>query len=117
MDEPYRPHPNLSDEINGAIAESELAGGAYINKLATGRKLMVKTANTLYTVERREDGLFISGNQKYCPEPTKCQIPGSTFGGSMLKMGFVGVGMYMEFVPEPLGRTVTTSEIKEVTEC
>lgn len=123
----FEAHPNLSKEINDAIAESELAGGAYVDKLAVGRKLLVQTRNTLYIIERREDGLYISGHAKYCPVPTKCVISGSNFGGSMLKMGFVGRGMYMEFmveVPESQRKIgyvdghgrIVTSQIQEVTE-
>ncbi len=112
----FEPHPNLSDEINEAIAESELAGGAYIDKLAVGKKLQVQTRNTTYIIEKREDGLYISGNAKYCPEPVKCRIPGSNFGGSMLKMNFVGRGMFLEFIVDGTNKTIVTSEISEVTE-
>lgn len=112
----FQPHPNLSDEINNAIVESELAGGVFLDKLAVGKKLQVQTHNTLYIIERREDGLYISGNAKYCPEPVLCTIPGSNFGGSMLKMNFVGRGMYMEFHTGDHPTTIVTSQVKEVTE-
>jgi hypothetical protein len=112
----FEPHPNLSPEINAAIAESELAGGAYVDKLAVGKTLKVQTKNTLYLIEKREDGLYISGNAKYCPDPVKCTIPGSNFGGSMIKMNFIGRGMYMEFHTDGHPRAITTSEIQEVTE-
>jgi hypothetical protein len=112
----FQPHPNLSDEVNNAIVESELAGGVFLDKLVIGKKLQVQTRNTLYTIERREDGLYISGNAKYCPEPVKCSIPGSNFGGSMLKMNFVGRGMFMEFHTGEHPTVIVTSEIKEVTE-
>jgi len=111
----FQPHPNLSDEVNAAIAESELAGGVFLDNLAVGRKLLVQTKNTLYTIERREDKLlYISGNEKYCPTPVKCIISGSNFGGSMLKMNFVGRGMFLEFVVD--GKTIVTSQIAEVAE-
>ena len=112
----FESHPNLSDEVNNAIAESELAGGVFLDKLAVGKKLQVQTKHTLYTIERREDGLYISGNAKYCAEPTLCRIPGSNFGGSMLKMNFVGRGMYMEFHTDAHPTRLVTSQIQEVTE-
>ena len=108
-------HPNLSDEINDAIEESETAGGAHLDKLKVGKKLLVQTKNTVYIIDKREDGFYISGHPRFCPEPTKCSIPGSTFGGSMIKVGFLGRGMYMEFWIEGLG-TMTTSQIQEVQE-
>ena len=112
----FEPNPNLSDEINSAIAESELAGGVYVNKLVVGRELLVRTKNTLYTIERREDGLYIFGDQMYCPAPVKCAIAGSNFGGSMLKMGFIGRGMYMEFSTSMHPEVIVTSQIMEITE-
>jgi hypothetical protein len=109
-------HENFSDEVNAAYDESELAGGGYLDKLAVGKKLQVQTKKSLYIIERREDGLYISGNAKYCPEPVKCRIPGSNFGGSMLKMNFVGRGMFLEFIVDGTNKTIVTSEISEVTE-
>jgi hypothetical protein len=125
--QPYVAHPNLSDEINNAISESELAGGADLTKLQVGKVLIVKTQNTTYTIEKRSDSTYIHGNKKYCLFPTKCHINGSTFGGSMLKMNWVGVGMYMEFtidMPEEERKRglvdghgrIVTSRIVEVTE-
>jgi hypothetical protein len=115
MSEPFIPHPNLSDTVNDGIARSEAEGGAWIEKLAVGKRLLVKTQNTLYTVERREDGLYIWGSRRFCPAPTKCVISGSTWGGSMLKIGFIGIGMFMEFNVDG-HKTLTTSLIKEITE-
>lgn len=111
-------HPNLSEEINANIAQSEIEGGVFIDKLPVGAVLHVRTQNTSYTVEKREDGMYISGHAKYCPEPMKTAIVGSTWGGSMLKAGFIGRGMHLEFTDPRYGRrgTVTTSEIKEITE-
>ena len=120
-------HPNLSPEINAAIAESELQGGVFVDKLPLGHSLRVTTQNTKYTIERREDGLYMSGHYKYCPKPVKVNILGSNFGGSMLKVGFIGRGMYLEFfidMPDSERKRgevdghgrIVTSQIKEVTE-
>ena len=113
--EPYKPHPNLSKEINDAIAESELQGGVYLKDVPSGRKLIVQTMNTRYELERRGDEWFIEGNQRFCATPTKCSIHGSTWGGSMIKIGFIGRGMHLEFSTNEY-RNILTSEIQEVTE-
>ncbi len=116
-------HPNLSDEINRNIAQSEVEGGVFLDKLAPGAVLHVRTKNTSYTIEKKEaDGrifYLISGHPKYCPTPSITSIHGSTWGGSMLKVGFIGRGMRMEFTDPrysaPRG-IITTSKIQEVTE-
>jgi hypothetical protein len=111
-------HENFSDEVNAAHDESELRGGARLDELAVGKKLVVRTKNTVYTIERRGDGLYIQGHPKYCPVPVKCRIPGSVYSreGSMLRMNFIGRGMFMEFRTDEHPSPIVTSEIQEVTE-
>ncbi len=106
-------HPNLTPEVNRAIKESELSGGIWWKDLPVGSKVIVRTRNTRYEIENREDGSYIQGHEKYCPQPTKASIHGSTFGGSMIKAGWLGVGMYLEFSTD---RTITTSQIQDVQE-
>jgi len=110
------PHPGLSNQINSDIAQSEIEGGVKVADIAIGAVLHIQTQNTAYTLERREDGLYLSGNQRFCPEPTKVTISGSTWGGSMLKVGFIGRGMHMEFHTEKFNGRITTSAIKDITE-
>lgn len=112
-------HPNLSSEVNRAIAQSEIEGGVNLDGLRIGTRLYVQTKNTLYRIVKVEEGYYISGHSKYCPVPAFTRIIGSTWGGSMLKVGFIGRGMRMEFSDPryimPRG-TITTSEIQVVTE-
>jgi hypothetical protein len=111
-------HENWADELNAAHDNSEIVGGAYLDKLAVGRKLTVECRDCTLTVERREDGLYINGHEKFCPVPTLCIISGSVYAkeGSMLRMGFIGRGMYMEFHTDAHPRRIVTSEVLEVTE-
>ena len=124
-DKPYEPHPNLSDEINRNIAQSEIEGGADLRKLKVGHSLKVQTKNTTYIIKRVAPGdvdwpFLISGSERFCPVPTKARIHGSTWGGSMLKQHFIGRGMHMEFSHEnnPLAYVTTTpvQEIEEITD-
>jgi hypothetical protein len=41
------------------------------------------------------------------------RIEGSTWGGTMIEMGFLGEGMHVEFVL-PDGKTLTTSTVVEI---
>ena len=109
-------HENFAPEVNAAYDKSEAEGGFWLDKLAVGKRLIVQTKKHTYTIERREDSLYIWGNDKYCPVPTKCRIPGSNFGGSMLRMKFIGRGMYMEFHTDAHPKRIVTTEIQEVTE-
>ena len=108
------PHPNLSDEINHNIVQSEIEGGVYLRDLQPGAVLAIQTRNRSYRlVSLGEETALISGHPEFCPEPVKVQVQGCTWGGSMLKTKFVGRGMHLEFI-HPVYRTVITSQIVDI---
>lgn len=106
----FRPHGNLSDEINRRIIQSEIEGGVYLKDLPHQSTLEVATRNRAYTITLDEDGTaWISGHPEYCPRPVLCRIVGSNWGGSMIKTAYLGRGMRMEFRhPEYRGPIVTS---------
>jgi hypothetical protein len=109
----FVPSEHLSDSINLNIMQSERDGGLYLRDVKDGETFLVKTQNSTYTIKRvSENKYLISGNWNYCPTPTEASISGSTWGGSMLKIGYVGVGMHLEFYTDR-GR-ITTSAIQMV---
>jgi hypothetical protein len=110
----FMPHPNFSDEVNRNIIQSEIEGGVYLDQLSEGAVLEVETQNHWYTIVNRGSGqALISGHPQYCPDLVPVSIEGSTWGGSMLKMRFIGRGMHLEF-RHPTYRTIRTSRIVEI---
>jgi hypothetical protein len=110
----FRPHPNLSDSINENIVRSEIEGGANLNTLTSGTMLEVKTRHRHYRIEYRGEGnALICGHPRFCPKPTLVRISGSTWGGSILWVRFIGRGMHLEFAHPIYGR-ITTSAISDV---
>ena len=110
----FMPHPNFSDEVNRNIVQSEIEGGVCLDNLSEGEVLEVETQNRWYTIvvgDRGKD--LIWGHPKYCPDPVAVRIEGSTWGGSMLKIRFVGRGMCLEF-QHPTYRRIVTSPIVEI---
>ena len=109
-------HPNLSDEINHNICLSEIEGGVWLDHLPVGTVLEMETANHLYELENQGNGkVSIVGHPKFCPEPVSVNIHGSTWGRAMLKMHFVGRGMFLEFDHPEFG-VIRTSRIQEIRE-
>ncbi len=105
----FQAQPGFSDAVNGNIIRSEVEGGVYLRNLLPGAVLSIKTQNRVYTMEVLADGTaLLSGHPEFCPEPTKVHIQGSTWGGSMLKMKYIGRSMQMEFMHPSLGRIVTS---------
>jgi hypothetical protein len=113
----FRSHPNLSDEVNHNIAQSEIEGGVSLNDLPPATVLEIQTQHHCYVVVLLSDNkALISGHPQFCPEPTQVAIAGSTWGGSMLKRRFVGRGMHLEFCHPQYPTPIVTSPIQEIRE-
>jgi hypothetical protein len=112
----FMPHPNLSDEINRNICQSEIEGGVSLDRLPVGCVLEMETRNHFYELENRGNGkVLIMGHPKFCPEPVLVHVNGSTWGRAMLKLRFIGRGMFLEFDHPEFG-VVRTSRIQEIRE-
>lgn len=87
-------------------------------KDCTNHIIVVRTKNTKYTLiceNGKIKGTGVRDNgavSEYMPPDTEVRINGCTFGGSMLKMGYLGVGMHMEFVYGD--KVVTTTSIQSL---
>lgn len=114
----FKPHPNLSDEVNCNIVRSEIEGGVLLEYLPPETVLEIRTRHHCYTAVLLGGGeALISGHPEYCPQPVLVAIAGSTWGGSMLKVRFVGRGMYLEFHHPDYRAPIVTSPIQEIREC
>ena len=72
--------------------------GINVHRLKVGTVILALTRNSLYKIikgARDQHDITIQGG-KYFTEPTPANFSGSTFGGSMMKIGWIGYGMYME---------------------
>ncbi len=103
----------LAVEIYGRMVESEVQGGVRLRALEEGSLLQVRTINRIYEIEVRDGETWISGHPRFCPCPVPVRFRGSSWGGSMLKPDYLGLGMHMEF-QHPVHSTVTTSKIVSV---
>ena len=105
---------HLSDDIKSNIVQSEIEGGVYLRDLRRGDVLEIETQDWVCRLVYCGDyEALVSGHPRLCPKPTRVQIAGSTWGGSMLKQYFIGRGMHLEFMHPICGR-VLTSVILEI---
>ena len=112
----FEPHPNLSDEVNRNIIQSEIEGGVHLRSLPAGAVLEVHTLNHVYTIVNQRGGeAWICGHPVFCPDPVLVTIHGSTWGGSMIREQYIGRGMHLEF-GHPNCSAITTSRILDVHE-
>ena len=111
----FSPHPNLSDEVNSNIFQSEIEGGVLLAALPPSTVLHIQTQHHRYTaVLLGGSEALISGHPEYCPEPVQVAIAGSTWGGSMLKQRYIGRGMHLEFRHPSYSVPIVTSRIEEI---
>ena len=89
----------------------------HLGDLAQGSRLEVQTQHRWYTVVNYGDGwVYISGHPKFCPSPLLVRVLGSNWGGSMLKMRFIGRSMHLEFKHPEYRTPIITSRIVEIRE-
>lgn len=103
----------LGEDIQGCLIRSELEGGVRIACLEEGSHVFVETVNRIYDLEIRDGEMWISGHPEFCPCPVPVKVRGSSWGGSMLKVSYLGCGMHMEF-EHPTLATITTSRIVSI---
>jgi hypothetical protein len=113
----FRPHPNLGDEVNRNIVQSEIEGGVFLEGLPPDTVLQIRTQHHFYTAHLLGQGAaLISGHPQFCPQPVQVTIAGSTWGGSMLKLRYIGRGMHLEFHHPAYSAPIITSAIQEICE-
>jgi hypothetical protein len=110
----FGPDPNLNEEIQTDFDQPEIEEGLYLERLPLGERIEVKTKHNTYLIENfGKRQVLISGHPEYCPHPVLVDVFGSTWGGTMLKPGFIGRDMHLEFFHPRYG-VVHTSRILEI---
>ncbi len=109
-----RPPDVVPRPLDGFIEAASRAGGIGVIKLDAFTTLVVRTANSVYRITilkpyARE--VLVEGGTHF-PERTRAYLSGSNFGGSCLKMGWVGLGLHMEF--HAGGQWIITSHVRAI---
>ncbi len=102
-----------------ALAKMETEG-CFIKDIV-GYRAVVRTQNTCYEFEVHANGITGQAFKEDGSVPNflakrtvDVKINGSTWGGSMLKVGYIGVDMYLEFHYSGNPYRITTSSIESI---
>ncbi len=118
-----RTHPKASADavvvprratLDGFAEEVSHADGIGLADLDPITTLLVRTENSLYQItvlQPRQTNVLVQGGE-FFPETTQARLSGSSFGGSCLKMAWVGVGLRMEFHYD--GGWIITSRVRSI---
>jgi len=100
--------------LDGFTEMSSSLEGIAVQKLAAFDTIYVHTANgdyRLFLLDPEERHVMVEDGRLFV-EPVEMSLSGSTFGGSMLKMGWIGVGLQMEFYAH--GNRITSPVVLSV---
>lgn len=94
--------------------QSGCVEGLSLHALAAGTIVSVRTRHSNYQVlltDPRQGHALVTGAEWF-PQPTAVRLEGATAGGSMLKTGWIGIGLKLEM---SIGRRrITTSRVVSV---
>lgn len=109
--------------MSDMIQKCKDAKGLNVSLLESGTKLLVETMNSFYELEILEGKLVnIFGGTRQdgtvrFKKPTQAVVVGSTYGGSMIKVDWIGEDMRMEvhIVGSDHRKSLSTSPVQRIT--
>jgi hypothetical protein len=101
-------------DLDGVVEVSPLLEGVSLMTLKACDTIHVRTRNSDYEIFILDpsSGRALVRGGEYFGEPVEGTVSGSTFGGCMLKMGWLGVGLRMEIYAS--GQRTITSPVKSL---
>ena len=98
--------------MDGFVAASSASDGISPRDLEPLTTLRVRTCNSHYRIViSHQTAIYVQGG-RFFPESTDARLDGSSFGGSFLKMGWIGVGLCMEIWAR--GQRIVTSPVRSI---
>ncbi len=98
--------------LDGFAREVAATEGMNIREVEPLTTLLVQTMNSLYRIIPLEAGrsrIMVQGGQ-FFPDLVEAHLAGSTFGGSFLKMHWIGGGLHMVITSG--GERIVTSPVR-----
>jgi hypothetical protein len=106
-----QPAPTQAATLDGfAVATS--GPGVALRQIEPLTELMVQTRNTRYRIVVSHDADIVIQGGAFFPDPTRAHVEGSSLGGNLLKVGWIGVGLRMEILAE--GRRIVTTAVLSI---
>ena len=99
--------------LDGFVDDLADAPGISLREVESLTTILVRTHNSQYRFVVTSGTSAIVQGGAFFPEPTPARIDGSGFGGTLLKVGWIGIGLRMEIFAD--GRRIITSPVRDVT--
>ena len=102
--------------LDGFAEEVAFTEGINVREAEPLVPILVTTQHSRYRIIPLRWGhsdVLVQGGQ-FFPEATEARLAGSTFGGSLLKMHWINIGMHMEIHTGNGGGSIITSRVADV---
>jgi hypothetical protein len=111
----YKDEPEPGYQLGGIVRQGGKLTGIDIGSFPPGTEVTVDTCHSRYrfviVVGSAGDALVEGG--RYFPQETTARIEGSTLGGSLLKIGWIGLGLFLELSFRD--KRIVTSRVRSIT--
>jgi hypothetical protein len=98
--------------LDGFVDAASACCGISVLDLEPLTVLKVETRNSIYRIViSQRTAVFVQGGQ-FFPETSAAHLVGATFGGSLLKIGWIGIGMRMEICGD--AGPIVTSPVRRI---
>ena len=98
--------------LDGFADEVSAADGINLHDLDPLTTLVVHTCNSMYRIiVSRRTAILVQGG-RFFPDATEGHLHGSSAGGSLLKLAWIGVGLRMEICAN--GQRIVTSPVRAI---
>ena len=107
-----QPTPVGALSLERFTAAATAAEGMSLRSLSRIDQLEVRTRNSVYELTILGGGEVMVRGGSFFPEWNAARLSGSTLGGSVLKMDWIGTGFSMEFLHQ--GKRIVTTRVREI---
>lgn len=98
--------------LEGFVAHATGGTGVELAAIEPLTSLVVETRNTRYhIIVRRSDEIVIQGGS-FFPDPTLARFEGASLGSSLLRLGWIGLGLRMEIRVN--GQRIVTTPVRTI---
>src|SRR5262245_3014987 len=101
-----------SPTLDGFVKIADEADGVNIRALEPLTSLLVRTKNSTYHINVQSGTAAIVQGGPFFPTPTSAVVSGATMGGSLIKLGWVGVGFCLELIAD--GQRIVTTRVRTI---
>jgi hypothetical protein len=99
--------------LDGFVSEVTASEGISLYDLDPLTTLVVRTCNSLYRIIVSQRTAVLIQGGSFFPDVTEGHVQGSSFGGSLLKVAWIGIGLCMEICAG--GQRIVTSPVRAIT--